>query len=79
MEVRYFADVEPDDLITELRDRKNNWWQITIDRTTGKFASEIFVSTDGTSQRFDLQDVQVTLERAEHRLLELEIQRLFPT
>jgi hypothetical protein len=71
--------VERDDLIAELWDGKNNWAQITIDRTTGKFTLEIFVSMDGTSQKFDLQDVQVTLERAEHRLLELEIQRLFPT
>jgi len=71
--------VERDDLIAELWDGKNNWGQITIDRTTGKFTLEIFVSIDGSSQKFDLQDVQVTLERAEHRLLELEIQRLFPT
>jgi len=79
MEVRYFADKERDDLIAELWDGDRNWAQITVDRTTGKFTLEIFVSMDGTSQKFDLQDVQVALERAEHRLLELEIQRLFPS
>jgi hypothetical protein len=79
MDVRYFADVERDDLIAELWDGDLNWGQITIDRTTGKFTLEIFISMDGASKAFDLQEVQVALERAEHRLLELEIQRLFPS
>lgn len=70
MELKIFLPLHDVKAIAEIYDGSQEWAEITLDPTTGKFVLELFPQSSG---RYDLGEVLRLLVQAEHRLLELEV------